>query len=675
MAWSVIDTSKVVEKTLRRIDQGSRRIALVGAPSTGKTSALASVATSLASRGWATFRTAMPSGDDAGPLALTLLADQVGTGEVIRDPAVPWSTKLDATVAATRKRAQTSPVLVTLDDPLFEQPAMMPTPFTEHATSLIGALSGIENVAFLVASSHHIPQSWGQIVKLEVETDAGSVLAAFDDDGLAAAAGRIMSLGREQLARRSPIELRLLVAIEHAHGQGKAALDAGMPPLALLQQALDAWGSGARRALRRLSVLRTPFDDEVLEALLGGASPAIEAMIRRVVLHQTSSGWLVPEIVSRAVRPGAGQRDRALPDDPDERRGHEVARAFHRRAFERAASGDVLLTSIRHELEELHHLTQLHDAAGVLERSVYFVDTYNALGKRLGQLGVRSQDEGRRRLWFERAVTAYERVLELDEHDAYAHHYLAYNVDWLATDAARAEQHYQAALEQRPDQIWYHGRWTSFLITRGRVLEARRAWSVAVEQFGDDRPGWLFDELHRQIARLLLHRGELDFAKLVLDDLSDEAAALPWARAERRLLERLEQAARDELVFPSSVDPARRWDGPHLVHIEARPSVKRWWAGRIEAWLDREVVLRLAERPGRFGRKTLPASEVRKLLGVPLRRVPAGTFIELVQWRGVKQQQQIFVHPGELEDPDLPPVLPPADRYLRRAANAAPPGA
>src|SRR3954468_20156393 len=118
-------------------------------------------------------------------------------------------------------------------------------------------------------------------------------------------------------------------------------------------------------------------------------------------------------------------------------------------------------------------------------------------------------------------------------------------------------------------------------------------------------------------------------AKLVLDDLSDDAASSSWARAERRLFDRLDQAARDQLVFPSSVDPARRWDGPHLVHAEARTSVKRWWAGRIEPWLDGEVVLRLAEAPDRFGRKTLPASEFRKLVSVPLRSVPAGTFIEL----------------------------------------------
>jgi hypothetical protein len=133
-------------------------------------------------------------------------------------------------------------------------------------------------------------------------------------------------------------------------------------------------------------------------------------------------------------------------------------------------------------------------------------------------------------------------------------------------------------------------------------------------------------------------------------------------------VDRLDQAARDQLVFPSSVVPARRWDGPHLVHAEARASVKRWWAGRIETWLNDEVVLRLAEGPGRFGRKTLPASEFRKLLGVPLRRVPAGTFIELVYWRNSKQ---IFVHPGEVDDVDLPLVIPPADSYLRRAADAA----
>lgn len=667
---AVIDTRKVVEETLRRIDQGSRRIALVGAPSSGKTTALAGVATRLASAGWSTFRTSMPSGDDAGPLALTLLADQVGSGKVIRNAATTWASKLDATVAATRERAQTAPVLVTLDDPLFEQPAMIPTPFTEHATSLIGALSGIDNVAFIVASSRQVPQSWGQLVRLEVETAAECVLAAFNGGPFATAAKQVRQLGIDQLAKRSPAEVCLLVAIEKSQHQGKAAFDAKMPPLMLLQQALDAWGPDARRALRQLAVLRTPFDDQALDELLEGVPASIDAMIRDVIVHRTEAGWVVPEIVGRAVKPTAWQRDRASVDDPAERRAHEVARAYHQRAFAKAASSDVLLSSIRYELEELHHLTQLNDAAAIFARSVYFVDTYDALGKRLGQLGVRAHGDDQRRL-FESAVTAYQRSLDLDDTDAYAHHYLAYNIDWLATDAARAETHYLRALELRSDQVWHHGRWISFLVTCGRVLEARDAWSSAMEEFGDDRPAWLFDELHRQIARLLLHRGELDFAKLVLDDLSDDAASSSWARAERRLFDRLDQAARDQLVFPSSVDPARRWDGPHLVHAEARSSVKRWWAGRIETWLDGEVVLRLAEAPDRFGRKTLPASEFRKLVGVPLRRVPAGTFIELVHWRNSKQ---IFVQPGEVDDVDLPLVIPPADRYLRRAADATLPG-
>lgn len=158
-----------------------------------------------------------------------------------------------------------------------------------------------------------------------------------------------------------------------------------------------------------------------------------------------------------------------------------------------------------------------------------------------------------------------------------------------------------------------------------------------------------------------------DAGPLALTLLADQVGCGKVIR-DASLFERLDQAARDQLVFPSSVDPARRWDGPHLVHAEGRARVKRWWAGRVETWLDGEVVLRLAEHPGRFGRKTLPASEFRKLLGVPLRRVPAGTFLELVQWPGSKQ---IFIHPGEVDDVDLPPVLPPADRYLRRAADAS----
>lgn len=675
MPSSVIDTSKVVEETRRRIAQGDRRIALFGAPSSGKSTALAAVASAWAAEGRPSFRTSMGSGDDAGPLALTLLAEQVGVGETIRDVAIPWSGKLEAITQGIRKRGG-DPVLVTVDDPLFEQSIMKPTPFSEHAASLIGALSGIEDVVFLVASSRTIPHSWGSIIKLEVETAAIGVLEPLSSTALAGAVKRIMQIEPACLAKRSPAEIRLGVALEHARkgGRGAEALAAGAPALELLRHVVDAWGVAARRALRRLAVLRTPFDDRALEELLHGISPSLATLVRSIILHRGAAGWVVPEIVGRVIRPMAWEGERGAIDDRDERRGHEIARDYHRRAFDRSsASADVLLTPVRHELEEVYHLTQLGDADAILQRSIYFVDQYNALGRRLGQLGVRASGNTQRR-YFESAIRAYERVLEIDDTDAYANHYLAYNVDWLANDAPRAERHYEKALVTGSDQVWYHGRWISFLITRGRVLEAREAWSTAVAKLRDDPPPWLFEELHRQVARLLLHRGELAFASLVLDDLSEAAHETPWARAERRLLVRLEQAARDQLVFPSSIDPSRWWDGPHLVHAEARSKVQRWWAGRVEVWLDnkREVSLRLAEGPGRFGRKILSVSELSKLVGRPLAGIPAGAFIELVKWKGADAKQQIFVHAGETEDPDLPVVKPPADRYLRRAAEAAP---
>jgi hypothetical protein len=219
---AVIDTREVVEETLRRIDQGSRRIALVGAPSSGKTTALAGVATRLASAGWSTFRTSMPSGDDAGPLALTLLADQVGSGEVIRNSATTWASKVDATVAATRARAQMSPVLVTLDDPLFEQPGMLPTPFTEHATSLIGALSGIDNVAFIVARHARYPRAGANLSSSRSRPPPAASSLPSMVARSRAQRNRSRSLASIGLPSRSPAEVRLLVAIEKSQHQGKA---------------------------------------------------------------------------------------------------------------------------------------------------------------------------------------------------------------------------------------------------------------------------------------------------------------------------------------------------------------------------------------------------------------------------------------------------------------------
>src|SRR5262249_11883775 len=117
-------------------------------------------------------------------------------------------------------------------------------------------------------------------------------------------------------------------------------------------------------------------------------------------------------------------------------------------------------------------------------------------------------------------------------------------------------------------QIDLNARRVKSLIVHGRIIEARDAWIYAVRNFGKEPPPQAVNKLYKNVVHLLLQRGELDFAELIFNDLSRNLANLSWVRTERRLYSRLDQAARDQLVFPSSIDLRHRWEGPHLVPTE-----------------------------------------------------------------------------------------------------------
>jgi tetratricopeptide (TPR) repeat protein len=320
-----------------------------------------------------------------------------------------------------------------------------------------------------------------------------------------------------------------------------------------------------------------------------------------------------------------------------------------------------VVAAIRHEMEEVHHLTHAGDASALLARSLYFVEQYDALGKVMGKRGV---DEHAPAL-LRHAVKAYERALEHDADDSYAHHYLAFNLDVLAEDPPRVEAEYREALRLRSDHVWYHGRLIPFLITRGREREARAAWDDALRQLDGQREfGWLYREMHRPLARLLLHRGRIEFARQVLADVPDQLGT-PWLRAMQGLLRELTDAEADLLVFPPTISADARWNGPHLVRSdEEREQLKKWMPGRIEEVTEKEVLVRYAESTEKYGRLPYRIGEFRKACrdAVPV-IPPAGTFVEILEFRTTSV---IRCHPPFSIDREIPKPFPPPDRYLPR---------
>lgn len=649
-------------------------VAVIGAPTTGKSNVLRLVAQDLAAE--QVFRTRMPTvGDDAGPVALATLAAQLDPDVLatVKDVDRPWRAKVDAVIDALADRN----AVVLIDD--LRQPARgaQPQVFEEQATELFETLfrrSGIR----LVTTSSERPAHRATAVKVVPTMNAAMVARAVadleSDSYFDAGVATVLAASR-CFAQHSPVEVRLAVDLI-ARGLPLDIVVAMSGPRMLARAFLTRLPRHEQLALQRLAVLRVPCDRSTVDeiAAIGGhlASRRWEA----VALYESGAGWVLPAVITDELRALAA--DGRLPPDParvDEAR--HIAAQFHQREFVAAAAASAVSDAVRHELELVHQLTQAGDATALLDRSLWFVTQYDALGR---AVGLRGAELYRRRPldaiprdagpppeaegYLRAALKAYDRALAHDPRDAYALHYRAYNRDILAEDAAAVHEGYLAALATDADQVWHHGRLITFLITRGRREDAREAWDAALRQLdGLREERWLYEQLHRPVALLLLHRGNVAFANDVLDDVPAAFEHESWFPALRHRLQVLVELDEGRLVFPPSRPVADRWRGPSLVWGTERP--EQWAPGWIEASDDQRVIVRYAELKGEtevFGRAEFTSTQFRTMCDVA--NPPAGTFVERLWFAG---REVIRCHRNQSEG-ELPHPFPPPARYLNRRA-------
>lgn len=325
--------------------------------------------------------------------------------------------------------------------------------------------------------------------------------------------------------------------------------------------------TGMRNVVARLSALRVPFPDDLLER--AGFSSLREEDQRVVgqLLSAVGDGRrIVPAALSDVIRERIALGDPAWIPDAPPGDAHRFAAQHHRARFEAARAGGDVAAAVREELEEIHHLTEAGDAAALLDRSLQFVEQYDALGKSSSQKALRAPKDQEERLRRD-AVRAYERALEHEPRDAYAHHYIAYNLDILATDRERVGREYVAAKDLDLQHPWYHSRHVCFLITTSWMQLARSSWERAIADLAGTSNALdpaVYEELHRPVARLLLARSELGFAREVLEDVPETLRSAPWWIALDQLRVCLEEDRDQRLVFPPKLAIDDRWTGPHL---------------------------------------------------------------------------------------------------------------
>lgn len=176
------------------------------------------------------------------------------------------------------------------------------------------------------------------------------------------------------------------------------------------------------------------------------------------------------------------------------------------------------------------------------------------------------------------------------ERDAYAQHYRAFNLDRGAGAFEVARSAYAKAVEIDPSNPWWNGRLVTFLIRNAQFLAARRTWGEAltnvdpndVEVHSDD--GWLAKHLHRWVVTAWLEVGQVELAREAFDAIPLElVAAHELLRdLEHRLLDAEEARDLGESVYPASIPPSERWQGPrHLPDERDGQSLRAWYPGRV----------------------------------------------------------------------------------------------
>lgn len=663
-AVSLPGIDAAVNEVRNQLATEGARVALVGSWGSGKSTALAKLGQELAStQGRRVVRLSLPLGDDAAVVALCTAAAQLGAATLaeVKRPNLSWGKKLDRVA----EEIESEPTVVLFDEPRLREPSLEDsTLFHRRAFELSQRFW--EARASRVFAVGFRPQSPGvSVVQVAPRSVPEEILAPGNWNGLGPTAKRLLDVGGTQLESYSPMELRLAVGLCARGIDPEKILDQGWRQKELVNRLVGTFTQAAllKKVLGRLALLRLPIDDELLKwAGATGVPSDDRKLLHSILLFGEPNRWKLHELIAFEARESWLARDENLD-------AHKSLSDLYRRRFGTSVTSADVGDALRLELEVTHHRTEAGDAT-LIQEQLFFVEQYDALGKTLS-IAER----------YGEAVRAYERSVQLDPDDWYAHHYLAFNLDFQGCDPARVENEYRQAIVGWPEQVWFHGRYICFLLTCGRLHEAGSAWSEAIRVFaqGGNAERFVYDELHRPIARLALELGQVQFAERVLADVPGHAQEQHrWYRSFRQFLTTQKEAASDELVFPLHIPVDQRWSGPHLLRSsDDLTRVERWLPGRIAAKDGNVTRVRIARRDANgavsFGWRDIAAKELRALSPeAAAMTLPANTFVEFVQLRErSKVVERMLSHDlSHPEDPDLARrPLPPVDRYLLAATD------
>jgi tetratricopeptide (TPR) repeat protein len=496
----------------------------------------------------------------------------------------------------------------------------------------------------------------------------------------ASVAGSLKNELTHDLPERSPWEMKLYVALARFKEPRKVAEQAvnGTSVLALLEELLDQVEGEEHKALRdglaRLAIPRTYLRQQAFNDLTGELTSLDRDLIRSCLCVQESHRIALHPLLRREAVKRA--RDPQRPEKNKLWRLHVAERRIAHQRLQQEFPSDTA-TAFRGQLEGLHH--ELLGGTGLpnpADQRLRFVEQLHELGRTLSYVFREHR----------RAADLFRLALEFDRDHPYSHHYLAFNLDWLAQEAHEVEAHYQKAIELQPTHPWWWSRWVSYLATCGRFRKARSVWRAALDAMSvseEGSPEWVYLSLHRWVARWLLHWAELDFAEDVLRSIPSTLAERDASiQALWNLLRALRVAEQGPAVFPLTVPVTEWWSASghtNLPLIWLDQPMRLWKPARVES-VDHHsgrLLLVIADRPAdqkaplQYRDEDLSRDQVELAAhGFTWADLEEGRFLELAYY-GDENTLRIGLHRvTEFRDTQLIPLVPPPDRWYRQAVDA-----
>jgi hypothetical protein len=240
-------------------------------------------------------------------------------------------------------------------------------------------------------------------------------------------------------------------------------------------------------------------------------------------------------------------------------------------------------------------------------------------------------------------------------------------LDAAGTHSQTVEANYRAAIAVNPGDVRAWAYLLNFLMTRGRSRETVQTWEEARTALAGaltHDPQAMLPALHYPIAAMALECVMLDFARIILDDITRVAPDTATLYSLENLYHAYRASQNDRNPFPLTVPYDRWWQGPHLFPGESGD----WGAGRMWGCDDKDVWAmfgKLKDNQPVFYHLTLSWPQLKTWCPDHPDPIKEGQFFEVLWGDDPEAPPRMRFHPGgPWDDPNFPAVLLPKLRYL-----------